>query len=186
MGISSIVMGWRWRLFEPWWRLIPQNTRCNRRQPTSGEGRYLLDVKGPDCWKVNLYRWMVESIGKMTAETDEHVFTGWKSWSRRRKAIFLSTDIQEAALGRSTNFPSRRGKTLSQVEEAFIWQRSSKSERSCCGFWVGMESAWEASLPKRWNWKWDGKSAIGLDLPQWKRRSDELPIGTDRDPRTWC
>ena len=162
MGISSIVMGWRWRLFEPWWHLIPHNTQKVTNQPRR---QTLLNVKGPDCWKVNLYGWMVENIGKMTAETDEHVFTGWKSWSQRRKAIFPSTEIQEAALGRSTNFPSRRGKTLNQVEEAFIWQRSSKSERSCCGIWVRMESAWEASRWKRWNWKWDTESAISLDFP---------------------
>ena len=36
MSLHSIPS---WRLFEPWWRLIPHNTRCNRRQPTRGEGR---------------------------------------------------------------------------------------------------------------------------------------------------
>ena len=122
-------------------------------------------MKGPDCRKVNLYWRIVESIGKMTAETDKHVFTGWKSWSQRRWATVLSTEIQEAVLGKSINCPSRRVKTLSQVEVAFIWQQSSKSERCCCGIWFGMESAWRASQQKRWNWKWDRESAIGLDLP---------------------
>ena len=41
-----------WRLFEPWWRLIPHNTRCNRRQqleekadPPRCEGTGLLKGK---------------------------------------------------------------------------------------------------------------------------------------------
>ena len=162
MCSSLIVMGLCWCLFELWWRLIPRNTRCNQRQPTR---QTLLNVKGPDCWKINLYGWMVESIGKMTAEMDEHVFTSWKSWSWRREAIVLSTEIQEAVLGKSINFPSRRGKTLSQVEVTLIWQRSSNSKRSCCGIWVRMESAWGTSRRKCWNWKRDRESAIGLDFP---------------------
>ena len=54
----------------------------------------------------------------MAAENDEHVFIGWNSQSRY--AIVLSTEIQEVVLDRGINFPSRRGKTLSHIEVAFI------------------------------------------------------------------
>ena len=167
MCISLIAMGWRWHLFEPWWHLIPRTTHAVTKIKAINQWRRqtLLYVKGPDCRKVNLYRRIVESISKMRAETDKQVFTGWKSWSQRRWATVLSTAIQEAVLGKSIKFPSRRAKTLSQVEVAFIWKQSSKSERCCCGIWFGMESAWRASQQKRWNWKWDRELAIGLDFP---------------------
>ena len=108
MYISSIVMGWRWRLShgDVWYpaaRAVTEgNQPVGKANPPRREGTGLL--KGKPLWmNGGEYRqddsrnvwahlhWLEELIQK-------------EIWS-----MVVSTEIQEAALGRGVNFPSRRG-----------------------------------------------------------------------------
>ena len=64
---------------------------------------------------------MVESIGKMTAETYISASSlAGKADPEGDKLLSRAKKSKKQHLGRGINFPTSRGKTLSQVEVEFI------------------------------------------------------------------